>query len=61
MVLTHRVHVAVGIHNMGFENFWVEVYGELKMSMPPLSQNYLFRKDEKKKKQREYQWKTEVK
>ena len=61
MALTHRVHVAVGIHNMGFENFWLEVFEELEMSMPSLSRKFLWRKDESRKRKREYQKKTEVK
>ena len=61
MDLTHRVHVAVGIHNLGHLTFWEKVYNQLEFGMGFVTRGYLSRKDNKKEKRRQQQRKPEVK
>ena len=52
MTLTHRVHVAVGIHNLENLTFWEHVYQELEFGMCFVIRGYLSRKDNKNEKRR---------
>ena len=61
MALTHRVSVAVGIHNLGHYRFWKEVYDDLQLTMPSNLRSHLLTKDIRKQKKKEYQSKPEVK
>ena len=47
LALTHRVYVALGVHNLGHLNFWKRVYQDLQMAMSTLLQNHLSDKDKK--------------
>ena len=61
MALTHRVSVAVGIHNLGHLQFWKEVLEELDINMTQSLCNYLSNKDNRKAKRRIHQSTPEVK
>ena len=61
MALTHRVSVAIGIHNYGHYKFWTEVFNDLQIDMPSNLQSHLLAKDMKKQKKREYQSQPDVK
>ena len=61
MALTHRVSVAIGIHNLGHFQFWYQVFKKLELHISPSLERYLKTKDEKKEKEREYQSVSEVK
>ena len=61
MALTHRVYVAVGIHNLGYHDFWKRVYDDLKLSMSSVLANHLLNKDKEKNRRRERQSKPSTK
>ena len=61
MALTHRVHTAVGIHNLGHVAFWEQIYSELEFATCPVLQVNLKRKEHKNEKRRKQQRKINVK
>ena len=61
MALTHRVHTAVGIHNLGHFSFWQRVYFELEFDMCPVLNDNLKRKQHKNAKRQKQQKKMHVK
>ena len=61
MALTHRIAVAVSIHNYGHSRFWNEAFTDLEMDLPCLLTMHLQAKDRRKEWKRNYQSKKEVK
>ena len=61
MALTHRVNVAVGVHNLGNQTFYQSIYTELELNMCFVTRGYLHRKDDKNEKRRKQQRKHGVK
>ena len=58
--LFSRVSIVIGVHNLGYSNFFHSVFEELTMSWSNISE-YLKRKHDKKEKRRSYQQKFDVK
>jgi len=58
--LYSRIALVIGIHNLGYQQFFLQLFGELQMSYNNLS-CYLNARDNKKEQRRSYQQKFDVK
>ena len=61
MSLTNRVLLTAGIHNLGYHQFWVQVFGDLSMEMGGSLEECLHARDKVKERKRQYKQTRRVK
>ena len=55
MSLTNRVMICMGIHNLGYYEYWSRVFISLNMFLSPALSRYLQQKDKNKSRKRKYE------
>ena len=61
MTLTHRINVIIGIHNLGYPEFWRLIYDDMEMETLSILGDYLQNKDGVKQMKKRYKERPSVK